>query len=224
MRLLIIEDDVQLSRAVAVSLKAEGYEVDLCLNGADAVFYYRQGIYDAILLDRMLPEKDGLEVLSDIRREGNQVPVIMITALGDVDSRIGGLDAGADDYLAKPFSVSELKARLRAVFRRPRKMENTRTHTLGNTTLNMGKLLLESDKGAVTLSKREASFLEFFFCNPGQILNREQILLRVWGMENNVEDGSVDTYIHFVRRRLRAVNSTLAIRNIHGVGYRLELT
>lgn len=222
MRLLIIEDDIELSEAVAVSLTAEGYEVDLCHSGADADFYYKKQIYDAVLLDRLLPGKDGLEILNEMRREGIQVPVIMITALGDVDSRIGGLDAGADDYLTKPFSVSELQARLRALFRRPRKMENARELSVGNTTLRMGALQLESCQGMVTLSKKEAAFLEFFFCNPGQILEREQILNRVWGTEKFVEDGNVDTYIHFVRRRLSAIGSDLAIKNIHGIGYRLE--
>ena len=161
MRLLIIEDDVELSEAVAVSLKAEGYQVDLCHSGADAAYYYEKNIYDAVLLDRMLPEKDGIEILNDMRTDGYEVPVIMITALGNVDDRIGGLDAGADDYLAKPFSVSELQARLRALFRRPRKMENAGNHSLGNTTLSMGRLQLESRQGCVTLSKKEAAFLEF---------------------------------------------------------------
>lgn len=222
MRLLIIEDDVELSEAVAVSLRAEGYQVDLCHSGADAAFYYEKQIYDAVLLDRMLPGKDGIRILNDMRKDGYEVPVIMITALGDVDDRIGGLDAGADDYLSKPFSVSELQARLRALFRRPRKIGKAESHSLGNTTLSMGKLQLESDKGWVTLSKKEAAFLEFFFCNPDRILQREQILDRVWGTEKFVEDGNVDTYIHFVRRRLAAVSSDLVIKNVHGVGYRLE--
>ena len=222
MRLLIIEDDVELSEAVAVSLKAEGYQVDLCHSGADAAYYYEKNIYDAVLLDRMLPEKDGIEILNDMRTDGYEVPVIMITALGNVDDRIGGLDAGADDYLAKPFSVSELQARLRALFRRPRKMENAGNHSLGNTTLSMGRLQLESRQGCVTLSKKEAAFLEFFFRHPGRILQREQILVRVWGTDKFVEDGNVDTYIHFVRRRLSAVGSNLVIKNVHGVGYRLE--
>ncbi len=222
MRLLIIEDDVELSEAVAVSLKAEGYQVDLCHSGADAAYYYEKNIYDAVLLDRMLPEKDGIEILNDMRTDGYEVPVIMITVLGNVDDRIGGLDAGADDYLAKPFSVSELQARLRALFRRPRKMENAGNHSLGNTTLSMGRLQLESRQGCVTLSKKEAAFLEFFFRHPGQILQREQILVRVWGTDKFVEDGNVDTYIHFVRRRLSAVGSNLVIKNVHGVGYRLE--
>lgn len=222
MRLLIIEDDVELSEAVAVSLKAEGYQVDLCHSGADAAYYYEKNIYDAVLLDRMLPEKDGIEILNDMRTDGYEVPVIMITALGNVDDRIGGLDAGADDYLAKPFSVSELQARLRALFRRPRKMENAGNHSLGNTTLSMGRLQLESRQGCVTLSKKEAAFLEFFFRHPGQILQREQILVRVWGTDKFVEYGNVDTYIHFVRRRLSAVGSNLVIKNVHGVGYRLE--
>lgn len=222
MRLLIIEDDVELSEAVAVSLRAEGYQVDLCHSGADAAFYYEKQIYDAVLLDRMLPGKDGIRILNDMRKDGYEVPIIMLTALGAVDDRIGGLDAGADDYLSKPFSVSELQARLRALFRRPRKIGKAESHSLGNTTLSMGKLQLESDKGRVTLSKKEAAFLEFFFCNPDQILQREQILDRVWGTEKFVEDGNVDTYIHFVRRRLAAVESDLAIKNVHGVGYRLE--
>lgn len=222
MRLLMIEDDVQLSEAVAVSLAAEGYEVDLCHNGADADFYYKKQIYDAVLLDRLLPGKDGIEILNDMRKRGIEVPVIMITALGDVDSRVGGLDAGADDYLTKPFSVSELQARLRAVFRRPRKMENAGKLCVGDTTLSTGTLQLTCGGETVTLSKKEAAFLEFFFCNPGQILERGQILSRVWGTDKFVEDGSVDTYIHFVRRRLSAVGSGLAIKNIHGIGYRLE--
>jgi len=224
MRLLIIEDDAALSEAVAVSLAAEGYEVDLCYSGEDADYYYKKQIYDAVLLDRLLPGKNGIEILNDMRKDGIQVPVIMITALGDVDSRIGGLDAGADDYLTKPFSTSELQARLRALLRRPRKMENARRLRVGNTSLHMESLQLEGSQGAVTLSKKEAAFLEFFFYNPGQILQREQILNRVWGTEKFVEDGNVDTYIHFVRRRLSAVGSDLVIKNIHGVGYRLEST
>lgn len=220
MRLLMVEDDKQLREAVVFQLKADGYEIDACESGEDAE-YYMNFHYDAILLDRMLPGMDGLEVLRRIRKRGISTPVILVTALGDLEERIQGLDSGADDYLTKPYAVDELKARLRALFRRPFQTISGDKLQVGDTILWNNEWKLGCKGKKTTLSKKENALLEYFFMNPDQILEREKILYRVWGADKFVEEGNVDTYIHFIRRRLVSVESDVQIKSVHGIGYRL---
>ncbi|WMJ89942.1 response regulator transcription factor [Anaerocolumna sp. MB42-C2] len=222
MKLLMIEDDEELCEAVAVHIKKEGYEFDKCYTGDEAAYYLDGSAYDVIILDRMLPGVDGLSILEDIRNRGNTTPVIMVTAMNGINDRIDGLDGGADDYLVKPFEVQELMARIRALLRRPRKMEDLTVLKYMNVELNTNTYTAACDGKNVSLSKREGALLEFFLLNKEQILTREQILGRVWGMDSFVEDGNIDNYIFFIRRRLKALDAKVNIKTIHGIGYRME--
>ncbi len=222
MRVLMIEDDKELCEAVAVHLKKEGYALDICHDGMEVPYYLSGFTHDVIILDRMLPGVDGLSILERIRSQGNTTPVIMVTAMNGLNDRIDGLDGGADDYLVKPFMVKELQARIRALLRRPRKIEDQDVLTFGTLSFHRTTYTLISETQTITLSKREGALLEYFLMNRDQILTRDQILSRVWGRDSFVEDGNIDNYIYFLRRRLRALGSDAVIKTVHGIGYRLE--
>lgn len=224
MKVLLIEDDKVLCDAMAAQLEKEHYETQCCYTGEDAFYYVEQGIYDIIILDRMLPGLDGLTIMEKIRKKKYMVPVIMVTAMNGIYDRVDGLDAGADDYLAKPFAMEELLARMRALLRRPRVTGNTETVSFGDLELDMWDRKLRCREKKMTLSKREGDLLEFFMRNSCQTISREQILLRVWGIESDVEDGNVDNYVHLVRRRLKSIGSNARIKTVYGIGYRLEGT
>ena len=175
-----------------------------------------------VLLDRMLPGIDGLTVLRQARQAGVRTPVLMLTALDAVGDRVAGLDAGADDYLAKPFATEELLARVRALSRRPAEWETDIVLGRGDVELQVQDRVLTGPAGTHTLSQRECALLELFLRNPGITLPRERILLNVWGPDSEVESGNIDNYIHLVRRRLRLVGSQMELITRRGAGYRLE--
>lgn len=219
MRILLVEDDEQLNSSLKYQLEKAKFTVDDCFDGEEALYYMEQNIYDAVLLDRMLPHLDGIGVLKRIRTNGNSTPVIMLTAMGTLDDRISGLDTGADDYLVKPFAFEELLARIRSVTRRSPSFIGTGSLVMGDLTLFPSENRLSGPTGSCGLSKKECELLEAFLRNPEQTLTRAMLLARVWGMESEVEDGNLDNYIYFLRRRLRAVDSGVKIRTIRGVGY-----
>ena len=222
MRLLLVEDDKKLNQSLAFQLEKEGFQVDACMDGEEALYYVEQDIHDLILLDRMLPRVSGIEVLRRIRRSRRQVPVILITALGELDDKVKGLDSGADDYLVKPFAFEELMARIRCITRRPRKMAFGEAVSCGDLSYDVSENRLNGPQGNCSLSRREGMLLETFLRNPSQTLSRPQLLTKVWGPDSDVEDGNLDNYIHFLRRRLQAVGSSLKIQTVRGVGYRLQ--
>ncbi len=220
MRLLIIEDDTALSGALKLHLEREGYSIDVCGDGSEAFYYLDGGEYGAMILDRMLPGEDGLSILRRLRESGSNIPVLMLTALSAVRDRTDGLDAGADDYLVKPFAMEELLSRVRALLRRPAAMR-AGVLTFGALTLDARQCRLSFQKESLSLSKKEAALLEFFFENPNSVLSRAKILSRVWGGDELVEEGNVNNYIYFVRRRLKALGEPASIKTVHGVGYAL---
>ena len=222
MRILMIEDDKALCAAVELRLKKEGYTVDLAHTGEDGLHFALQNTYDLVLLDRMLPEGDGLSVVTRLRREGLSTPVLMMTALDGISDRVDGLDAGADDYLPKPFATEELLARIRALSRRPVQWESTQRLTRGDLELDTELCALRGPRGSCSLSKRETQLFLLFLRNLGQVMTRELLLARVWGPDAPVEEGNLDNYIHFLRRRLGAVGSGMRLTTLRGVGYRLE--
>ncbi len=222
MRILLIEDDDSLCQSLPFQLRQEGFEVDVCQDGEEGLLFAREQIHDLILLDRMLPGLDGMEVLSRMRREGITTPVIFLTALGQVSDRTQGLNLGADDYMVKPFAFEELLARIRCVLRRPAAIQEAEILTYADITYSPQTLTLRREGASTTLSKRLGDLLELFLRNPGQTLLRQTILLRVWGMDTEVEDGNLDNYTYFLRRSLRKVGSRLRLTTIRGVGYRLE--
>lgn len=225
MRILLAEDDRDLNKALAWQLNGQGYTVDSCYDGEEALYYGEQNIYDVILLDRMLPYLEGTEVLSTLRQQSVNVPIILITALGTVQDKIDGLDLGADDYLVKPFDFEELLARIRCVTRRSATI-NPQPDLISchDVTWSGRDMCLNGPSGSTTLSKREGSLLESFLHMPEQTLAREMLLLKVWGPDSEVEDGNLDNYIYFLRRRLKTVGSLLQIKTVRGVGYKLYVS
>ena len=225
MRILFVEDDTVLNATITGLLEKEGFLVTGCTDGDEGYWYAEQNIYDLLLLDRMIPGRDGLTLIHDLRKARIHTPVILLTALGDIHDKVEGLDAGADDYLVKPFSMEELLARIRSIARRPRVLsEQTDTYLAGDLSFDVQKNLLASEaNNSCSLSKREGHLMRLFLANPDQILTREYLLSKVWGIDDAVEDGNLDNYIHFLRRRLRAVQSTVTIATVRGIGYRLVL-
>ncbi len=224
MKILLIEDDKDLCTALSVTLKKEGFDVDISMGGDDAIYYAASASYDIIILDRMLPLLDGLQILQIIRKKNITTPVILVTAMSGISDRIDGLDAGADDYLIKPFDIGELLARIRALVRRPRELNNSSTLHFANFTLNIDLHTLTTEYKTVTLSNKETKLLEFLIKNKNQILTRDQIIARVWGLDSFIEEGNLDNYIYFGRRRLKAANCRAQIKTIHSVGYQLVET
>lgn len=220
----MIEDDKKLCDAISFQLKKKGFTIDCCQNGEDGLRWIRQQAHDLILLDRMLPGVSGTRVLELARRDGVTVPVILITALGTIKERVEGLDAGADDYLVKPFAVEELLARIRALNRRPHQWENISCITLGDISYDGTAKVLKGKDGTCSLSKKEADLMESLLKNPRQVMPRSVLLSRVWGPDAPVEEGNLDNYIYFLRRRLKSVGSKMGIRTVRGVGYQLEGT
>jgi DNA-binding response OmpR family regulator len=222
MYLLIIEDDKELCSILEHQLKKNHVLADFCHDGSDALFYAEKQTYDIIVLDRMLPGVDGLTILQKLRKAHITTPVIMVTAMGTLKNRIEGLDTGADDYLTKPFEVEELLARIRALSRRPVKIENFEQFHYSDFHLDSGTMKLIKEKESCSLSKRECDLLAFFIKNKGQILTREMLLTRVWGADSFVTDGNLDNFICFLRKRLKSIHSNASIKTVRGVGYRLE--
>ncbi len=222
MRILLIEDDSSLCETISFQLSQEGYTVDISQDGEEGLYLARQRVHDLILLDRMLPGMDGMEILTSMRREEITIPVIFLTALGQIRDRTEGLNGGADDYIVKPFAFEELLARIRCVLRRPMAMQQAEILRFGDIAYAPRTLTVCCGSASTTLSKRLGDLLELFLRNPGQTLPRETILLRVWGMDCDVEDGNLDNYAYFLRRSLRKVGSRLQLTTVRGVGYRME--
>ncbi|MCI8708884.1 MAG: response regulator transcription factor [Dorea sp.] len=222
MRILIIEDDAQLSDVLRLQFEQEGIQADHVANGADAVYYALQTVYDVIILDRMLPGMDGLSLLKAIRENKIHTPVILATAVDSVKERIAGLNLGADDYIAKPYDIGELLARIRALTRRPGLLSDTGTLAFADLAFCAQSHELSCGKETVKLSGREALLMEYFLKNPGQTLPRQLIYARIWGPDGEVEDGNLDTYIYYLRKRLRTLNSQVSIQTVHGIGYRAD--
>lgn len=222
MRILLIEDDKALCETLKISLNRAGYELDICHSGTDGLLYASSNAYDCLIIDRMMPELDGLALLQSLRKKDIHTPAIFSTALDGLHDRISGLDAGADDYLIKPYATEELLARIRAVTRRPGRISDDRILNFEGMILTPSQHQVCYRASSLSLSKKETALLELFMRNPRRTLNRETILSYIWGAVNEVEDGNLDNYIYFLRRRFRALKAPVKISTIHGVGYRLE--
>lgn len=223
MRILIVEDDKRLCNALRFQLREQNYTVDSAADGAAGLEMALAADFDLILLDRMLPGLDGLEVLRRLRDAGMRCPVLFITAKDAIEERIAGLDAGADDYLVKPFSTGELLARVRALSRRPQAIIDNEALQFEGLELNPRTgLLVHKNGGRIELTSKESRFMELLMSHKGQILTREVILDRVWGLSGDVEPGNVDTYVHFLRKKLTVLGSGVTILTVRGIGYYLE--
>lgn len=221
MKLLYAEDEPALSEAVVDYLTYHKYIVDAVYDGADAYDYAMSGDYDGIILDIMMPVRDGLEVLSALRRDGCRIPVLLLTAKTQVEDRIQGLDAGADDYLAKPFDMGELTARVRAMLRRREEYHPDLIH-FGDLTLNMQSGAISVGEMSFQLPRQEYRLMEQLMLNHTMYLSSDQLLVKAWGYDAETDINSVWLYISYLRKRLSAMNSKVEIVSKRSVGYKLE--
>ena len=220
MNVLYVEDEAKIANFVCIGLKEQGFVVDYCDNGNDGYDRAIDNQYDAIVLDIVLPGKDGLSILKLLRKAGRNVPVILLTARNELDDRIEGLHLGADDYLAKPFFVEELIARIYAVVRRADGGQNT----IAVGPLKLDRILREvtCDRHAVELTTREFNLLEYLMRSPGRVLTRTQILEHIWGYDFNPNTNVVDVCIQRIRKKIEPIRGTGWIESVRGVGYRFR--
>jgi DNA-binding response OmpR family regulator len=221
MRLLVVEDEGGIASALRQGLSESGYAVDVARDGEQGREHALAATYDVILLDILLPKLDGLALLRDLRKRGMTTPILLLTARDAVDDRVAGLDAGADDYLVKPFSFSELLARIRAVLRRPALRAGDRLIT-GDVAMDLGARTVTRGTQPVTLTPREFAVLEYLLRHPGQALSRTQIAEGVWSWEFHGESNVVDVYIGYLRRKLDEEGVPSIIETLRGYGYRLR--
>ena len=221
MRLLFAEDEKSLSRAITAILKKNHYEVDAVYDGEEALAYLECGTYDGAILDIMMPKKDGLTVLKEIRRQGINTPVLMLTAKAEIYDRVLGLDSGANDYLTKPFAAPELLARIRAMTR-TQMTQNTSSLSFGNLSLNQTSFELSSPSASYQLTNKEFQLLELLMANPGQVISSDRLFEKIWGYESDADPSVIWVYISYLRKKLTALNASVRIRAIRNAGYRLE--
>ena len=222
MRILVVEDEIHLAEALATLLKKQNYTADAVYNGEDGLDYAMSNIYDVIVLDLMLPRMSGLDVIKNMRREGNDTPVIMLTAKGEISDKIRGLDSGADDYLAKPFNTEELLARIRALGRRRGEVVQPNAMTFGDIELDTRTLTLSCGENSINLTLKESELLEYFIANKNAVLSKEMIIEKLWGFDSAAEANHVEVYVSFLRKKLKFVGSRTVINTVRGVGYLLE--
>ncbi len=223
MNILLIEDEASVAEYICHALEREGHACDHCLDGESGLERASHGAYDALVVDRMLPGLDGLSVVQSLRARGNQVPILFLSALGEVEDRVDGLRAGADDYLVKPFSLEELSARLQALCRRQASADSQET-TLQLGDLHMDLLKQEVTRGAQTihLQPREYKLLEFLLRNAGQVVTRKMLLEQVWGYHFDPQTNVIDVHISRLRQKLDRDFDRPMLNTVRGAGYRLE--
>ncbi len=223
MRILLVEDEESLAELVAQRLKKERYTVDVRNDGESGLYDALTGIYDLILLDIMLPKKDGIEILREIRAEGITSKVIMLTAKGELEDKLKGFSEGANDYVPKPFHIDELVARINA---------QLRVETVVKEELQFGNIVLDYNTPAVVnkdteesikINNKEFQLLEYFMMNPNQVLSKEMIFDRVWGMDNDTLSNNLEAYLSFVRKKLKIVDADITIKSLRNMGYKMEM-
>ena len=222
MRILVAEDVRYLNEILCKKLRSEDYCVDGCFDGEEALDYLASVDYDAVILDIMMPKRSGLEVVEQLRRQGNQTPVLFLTARDSIDDRVTGLDAGADDYLVKPFAFDELLARLR-VMTRKRGGERSNLFTIDDLTLDIRSKRVERGGAELKLSAKEYALLEYLIRNKGVVLSRIQIEENIWGFDYEGSSNIVDVYIRYLRRKIDKDHPVKLIHTIRGSGYVLKL-
>lgn len=218
MRILIVEDDESLHRIIRRRLTEEGYAVDGCFDGEDALDYMESEVYDCVILDWMLPKKDGVIVLREFRNHGCHTPVLMLTAKDSVTDRVEGLDAGADDYLTKPFAYDELSARVRALLRRNTQTKKNKLQ-IADLVMDLSMHSVSRGEKEISLTSREYSLLEYFLRNQGQVLTRSQIADHVWNYDFDYDSNVVDVYVRYLRNKIDKGYEYPLIHTVRGYGY-----
>ena len=221
MRLLLAEDEQALSKALTAILERNNYSVDAVFDGQAALEYLESDNYDGVILDIMMPKKDGITVLRELRSRGSRVPVLLLTAKSEIDEKVLGLDAGANDYLTKPFHSRELLARIRAMTR-TQTVQPDAVFQLGNITLNRATFVLSSPTGSFRLSNKEFQMMELLMANPRSLISSERFLEKIWGYDSETEINVVWVYISYLRKKLTALHANIQIKAIRNAGYTLE--
>lgn len=221
MRILVAEDEPDMRSVLTKRLKAEGYGVDACEDGLEALSYLEAGSYDALVLDIMMPRMDGLNLLERLRQKGDATPVLILTAKDSVADRVRGLDAGSDDYLTKPFAFDELLARLRVLLRR-RSEQATNELKIADLVLDTASRSVRRGAAEIRLSGKEFSILEYLISNQGTVLSRERILDHVWSYDYDGESNVVDVYMRYLRRKVDEPFARKLIHTVRGAGYVLR--
>lgn len=223
MNILLVEDEVNLVEALTHILKKEKYSVDAVYDGESGLNSGLSNRYDIILLDVMLPKMNGYDVLSRLREEKIATPVLMLTARGQIADKVRGLDLGADDYLAKPFSTSELLARIRALLRRKTEVINENVMSYGDLELNLSGYELVCNDKKIKVSLKESDILQYFLSRPNFVVSKDELIIKLWGYDSEAEYNNIEVYISFLRNKLRFLNSKVIISTVRGAGYKLEL-
>ena len=221
MRLLLAEDELALSKALVAILERNNYSVDAVYDGRSALAYADAGNYDGMILDIMLPGLDGISVLTELRAKGNSLPILLLTAKAEIDDKVQGLDAGANDYLTKPFSTRELLARIRAMTRPQSAPTNSRLQ-MGNVTLDRATFELSTPTGSFRLANKEFQMLELLLSNPHNLIPTERFLEKIWGYDSDAELNVVWVYISYLRKKLSALHANIQIKATRNAGYSLE--
>ena len=222
MRILIVEDEMSLAELVANRLKKEKYTVDICNDGEEGLYNALMDIYDLILLDIMLPNVDGIEILKEIKKNNIKSKVIMLTAKSELEDKLLGFSIGANDYIAKPFHIDELVARVNA---------QLRIESVKNNTIEFGDLILDlstsdiinkDNNERINIINKEFQLLEYFMNNPNQVLSKEMIYDKVWGIDNDSISNNLEAYLSFIRKKLKLINSNVNIKSLRNLGYKME--
>lgn len=221
MRLLLAEDEKALSKALTTILERNNYSVDAACDGKEALEYLEADNYDGVILDIMMPKIDGITVLQEMRKKGNLIPVLLLTAKSEVDDKVIGLDAGANDYLTKPFNSRELLARIRAMTRTPTIQRNSQLK-VGNITLDRATYELSAASGSYRLANKEFQMMEMLMSNPKNVISTERFMEKIWGYDSEAEINVVWVYISYLRKKLAALHADIQIKALRNIGYTLE--
>lgn len=222
MKILIIEDEYSLADAIAETLKKENFTPIIITNGEEGENEALSNVYDLILLDVMLPDKDGFEILRNVRKEKIETPVIMLTAKSEMSDKLNGLENGADDYITKPFHMRELIARIKVVLKRKVNIQDTNVLEYSDLKLDLGTGKMSSNYVEIPINGKELDLLEILLLNKKQIVNREMLANKIWGYNSEAEYNNVEVYVSFLRKKLKLLKSKVKIKAVRGIGYKME--
>ena len=223
MKILIIEDEYSLADAISDTLEREGFTVEILADGEKGEDEALTGVYDLILLDVMLPHKDGFEILKTLKSEKIETPIIMLTAKSEIYDKLNGLENGADDYITKPFHMRELVARVKNVIKRKSNVEDTDVLEYNDIKLDLKSGILTCNNNEILINGKELELLEILLINKNQIVNKENLASKIWGYNSEAEYNNVEVYTTFLRRKLKLIKSNVKIKAIRGMGYKLEV-
>ena len=222
MHILIIEDEIALCQSIAEGLRMDGYEIDTCFDGNEGLDLCTSENYDLILLDLNLPGMDGLEILRHFRRMDDSTPVLILSARGQIQDKVEGLDLGANDYITKPFHMKELVARIKVILKRNSDIDDTDNMKFGDLTLDLKTGKMKANQNEIAINGKELELLESLLLNKNQIMSRETLANKIWGYDSDAEYNNVEVYVSFLRKKLKILQSNVMIKAVRGIGYKLE--